>query len=69
MEQTKEIVERAEETRMETEQSRKAAPRRRTPLLNDIRLLALRKWALAGRPTGDNARFWWEAEEELRRQA
>jgi hypothetical protein len=34
--------------------------------LNDIRLLAVLKWDAAGRPAGANARFWLEAEEELR---
>ncbi|MCI0456724.1 MAG: DUF2934 domain-containing protein [Gemmataceae bacterium] len=30
-----------------------------------IRLLAYRKWEVAGRPTGDGINFWLEAEREL----
>ena len=32
---------------------------------DDIRLRAYRKWEGAGRPTGDEVRFWLEAEREL----
>jgi hypothetical protein len=31
----------------------------------DIRHCAYRKWESAGRPSGDGARFWLEAEQEL----
>ena len=32
-----------------------------------VRLLAYQKWEAAGRPPGDGAAFWLEAERELRR--
>lgn len=32
----------------------------------DIRLCAYQKWDRAGRPTGDGAQFWLQAEQELR---
>jgi hypothetical protein len=41
-------------------------PRAPSLTLNDIYLLARRKWNAAGRPTGDSIRFWLEAEQELR---
>lgn len=41
-------------------------PRHPVLLLNDIRLLADRKWDAAGRPTENSFRFWLEAEQELR---
>ena len=44
------------------------APRCPSLTLNDIHLLACRKWDAAGRPPGDGARFWLEAEQELRQQ-
>jgi DUF2934 family protein len=31
----------------------------------DIQLCAFRKWEAAGKPTGDDVRFWLEAEKEL----
>jgi hypothetical protein len=37
--------------------------------LNAIYRLARRKWEAAGRPPGDSARFWLEAEEELRQRS
>lgn len=36
-----------------------------TLTLNSIRERAYQKWQAAGRPTGDNVRFWEEAEQEL----
>jgi hypothetical protein len=39
---------------------------RPTPLLNDIRDLARKKWEAAGKPPGDGARFWLEAEQAIR---
>ena len=33
--------------------------------VDDIRLCAYRKWASAGKPTGDGISFWLEAEQEL----
>jgi hypothetical protein len=33
--------------------------------VEDIRHCAYRKWEIAGRPFGDGARFWLEAEQEL----
>jgi hypothetical protein len=44
---------------------RTPAHRRTAVTLNDIRLLAFRKWREAGGPVGDCARFWLEAEREL----
>jgi hypothetical protein len=39
---------------------------RRPPLyLNDIRERAYEKWVTAGKPQGDDAHFWLEAEQEL----
>jgi hypothetical protein len=34
--------------------------------LNDIRDRAYEKWVAAGMPPGDSARFWLEAEQEMR---
>jgi len=31
----------------------------------DIRLCAYQKWEAAGKPTGDGAQFWLQAEQEL----
>jgi Protein of unknown function (DUF2934) len=39
--------------------------RRPLPFLNDIRNRAYEKWVAAGRPPGDGARFWVEAEQEI----
>jgi hypothetical protein len=36
-----------------------------TPTLNSIRERAYQKWQAAGRPMGNNVRFWEEAEQEL----
>jgi hypothetical protein len=33
--------------------------------LNEIHLLAFRKWLAAGKPRGDGAQFWIKAEMEL----
>lgn len=33
---------------------------------DDVRQLAYRKWEEAGRPDGDGAEFWLEAERELK---
>ncbi|HLN32252.1 MAG TPA: DUF2934 domain-containing protein [Gemmataceae bacterium] len=39
---------------------------RKSPIwLNDIRARAHQKWQEAGKPDGDNSRFWLEAEQEL----
>jgi hypothetical protein len=35
-------------------------------LREDIRLSAFHKWDAAGKPTGDGAQFWLEAEQELK---
>ncbi len=43
-----------------------AAVRRPLLLLNDIRDRAYDKWQNAGMPPGDSARFWLEAEQEIR---
>ena len=41
---------------------------RRLPLsLNDIRDRAYEMWVAAGTPPGDSARFWQEAEQEMRK--
>jgi Protein of unknown function (DUF2934) len=40
---------------------------RRLPLsLNDIRDRAYEMWVAAGTPPGDSARFWREAEQQMR---
>lgn len=44
------------------------APRQRPLDLDDIRVLAYRKWETAGKPPGDGSRFWLEAEQELIRE-
>lgn len=41
------------------------ANRRRTLFLNDIHDLAYKKWIAAGKPPGDCAHFWLEAEQEM----
>jgi hypothetical protein len=41
----------------------------RKPTEDEIRVLAYHKWALAGKPQGDGAGFWLEAERELRQCA
>jgi Protein of unknown function (DUF2934) len=48
-------------------QSAKAhSPRADSPTtLNEIRVLAYRKWETAGKPLGDGTQFWLEAEKEL----
>jgi hypothetical protein len=33
---------------------------------DDIRLCAYRKWESAGKPAGDGAQFWLQAEQELK---
>lgn len=43
-----------------------AAARRPLLFLNDIRDRAHAKWLNAGMPPGDGARFWLEAEQEMR---
>ena len=43
-----------------------AAARRPLLFLNDIRDRAYKKWMAAGMPPGDGARFWLEAEQEIR---
>ncbi len=43
-----------------------AAARRPLLFLNDIRDRAYEKWLNAGMPSGDSARFWLEAEQEIR---
>jgi len=49
-----------------TEANSGAAPRRRQPIyLDEIQRQAYRKWLAAGRPGGDCARFWQDAEQEL----
>jgi hypothetical protein len=42
------------------------AARRPLLLLNDIRERAYEMWTAAGMPQGDGARFWLEAEQEIR---
>jgi hypothetical protein len=42
-----------------------AANHRPVPFLNDIRILAYKKWTAAGQPPGDCTRFWLEAEQEI----
>jgi len=41
------------------------AHHRSTIWLNDIRERAHQKWEAAGKPDGDNSRFWLDAEQEL----
>jgi len=43
----------------------RSSPRRAPLTLNEIRLLAHRKWTAAGQPPGGCTRFWLEAEQEL----
>ena len=43
-----------------------AAARRPLLFLNDIRDRAYKKWVAVGMPQGDGARFWLEAEQEMR---
>ncbi len=37
----------------------------RVPTEDEIRMLAYRKWMVAGMPNGDGVNFWLEAEREL----
>jgi hypothetical protein len=37
------------------------------PTDDEIRVAAYHKWVAAGSPPGDDMRFWFEAERELRR--
>ena len=49
---------------------RTVSTRCRPPIyLDDIRRRAYDKWQTAGKPDGDCARFWLEAEQDLLRQA
>ena len=43
-----------------------ATARRPLLFLNDIRDRAYKKWVAVGMPQGDGARFWLEAEQEMR---
>ncbi len=45
-----------------------AAARRPLLFLNDIRDRAYEKWVAAGMPSGDNACFWLEAEQQIREE-
>jgi len=40
-----------------------------TPTDDDVRVAAYHKWVAAGSPPGDDMRFWFEAERELRATA
>jgi hypothetical protein len=42
-----------------------AVPASHRPTQEEIRTLAYAKWVQAGRPAGDGAQFWLEAEREL----
>jgi hypothetical protein len=52
-------------TKLEPRKSGPTPSRRRPVYLNEIHVLARRKWLAAGKPGGDGTRFWLEAEREL----